>query len=76
MKTRFNFQIKPLATRSPWDEIAAHVRYFPDRVTAIHFARKLARLFDAEIRLTEGSHHNKASGAYFRAVQDAGILNN
>ena len=68
MKTRFNFQINAHTTRKPWDEVAAHVRHFSDRAAAVQFARKLARLFDAEIRLTEGSDPARLSGSYIRAV--------
>lgn len=65
MKTTFNFQINPDHNRKEWEAIPTHSRMIRDRVTAILLAKKVARLFKAEVRLTEGHYPFTTSGAYF-----------
>lgn len=65
----FNFQINPDNNRKAWDNIHAHSRTFQDWVTAVHFAKRLARIFKGEVRLTTGNP-DRASGAYFYYKQD------
>lgn len=65
MKTRFNFQINPDRKRKGWEEIKPHVKIMEDRVAAIQLAQKVARLFKAEVRLTEGDYPFTTSGSYF-----------
>lgn len=65
IKTKFNFQINPDNDRKPWDEIEVLSRWMADRVTAVQLAQKVAQLFNAEVRLTEGNYPYTTSGAYF-----------
>ncbi|MCF3109581.1 hypothetical protein LL912_12440 [Niabella sp. CC-SYL272] len=66
MKIQFNFQINPLDHREAWERVPVYRRKFTDRVAAIHFAERLARLYKAEVRLSEGTDPLRESGAYFR----------
>jgi len=69
MNTTYNFQINPDKERRQWDEIKAHAYPFEDRVTAVLFAKRLARVFQAEVRMTEGRDPARLSGSYFRHSQ-------
>jgi len=66
MQTQFNFQINPDNDRKDWEQVKVHVKVLSDRVTAVQLARKVARLFKAEVRLTEGKYPFRVSGSYIR----------
>nr|WP_199077101.1 hypothetical protein [Pedobacter sp. ASV19] len=70
MKTTFNFQINPDDNRKDWDNVTVHTKVITDRPTAIHLAQKVARLFKAEVRLTEGHYPFTTSGSYFHHKRD------
>lgn len=65
MKARFNFQINPDNDRKDWDDIPVIPKLMTDRITAVQLAKKVARLFKGEVRLTEGNYPFTTSGAYF-----------
>lgn len=65
MKTRFNFQINPDSNRKIWDDVPVIVKFIADRGEAVQLAKKSAKLFKAEVRLTEGINPLNKSGAYF-----------
>ncbi len=62
----FNFQINPDNDRKSWDKIPHRTKHMTDRDTAVILAKKTARLFKAEVRLTEGNYPFTTSGSYFR----------
>ncbi|WP_214226667.1 hypothetical protein [Pedobacter sp. B4-66] len=65
MNVQFNFQINPDHDRKHWDAIRPHKKLMSDRVSAVMLAKKVARLFKAEVRLTEGDYPFTTSGSYF-----------
>ena len=65
METRFNFQINPDNDRKDWEQIPIIPKIMPDRIKAVQLAKKVSRLFKAEVRLTEGNYPFTTSGAYF-----------
>ena len=65
METRFNFQTNPDHDRKQWDDVPVIPKLIPDRIAAVQLAKKVARLFKAEVRLTEGNYPFTTSGAYF-----------
>ncbi len=64
METKYNYQIRKVSDKRDWNDIEAIQRVSDDRVTAIIYGRRLARVFNAEIRMTEGDDPVKASGTY------------
>ena len=64
MKTQFNFQMKQRKDRREWEEIEVYYQNHYDRTTAIRYARKLSKIFNSEIRMTQGANPFKASGTY------------
>ena len=64
METKYNYQIRIKSDKRDWVDIEAIQRPSNDRVTAIIYGRRLARVFNAEIRMTEGDDPGKASGTY------------
>lgn len=70
METRFNFQINPDDARKDWEDIPVIPKIMPDRIQAIQLAKKVSRLFKAEVRLTEGNYPYTTSGAYFHHAQN------
>lgn len=70
MEIRFNFQINPDHHRRNWDEIIPYEKIMEDRVSAVALARRVARIFKAEVRLTEGNYPFITSGSYFRHLTD------
>lgn len=65
MKSIFNFQINPDNDRQKWDNIPPIPKLLNDRVAAVMLAKKTAKLFRAEVRLTEGNYPFTTSGSYF-----------
>ena len=71
METQYNFQVRKAGVRTDWEDIAPIHRNYLERVTALHFAKRLARIFpNAEIRLTEGEDPHTTSGTYIRDDND------
>lgn len=64
METQYNFQIRKNNDHREWEQISPHSKAYTDRLQAILFAQRLARVFDAEIRFTEGENHLATSGTY------------
>lgn len=64
MEVQFNFQIKQRKDKREWDAIEVYYETICDRTTAIRYARKISKIFNSEIRLTEGANPFKASGTY------------
>jgi hypothetical protein len=64
MEAQFNFQMKPRNEKRDWETIEIHYRTYCDRNTAIRYARRLSKIFNSEIRLTEGTDPFKTSGTY------------
>lgn len=66
MKVSFNFQINPDSSRVEWPKVPVYRKLCEDRVVAAQFARKLAKLYKAEVRLSEGADPMAVNGDYFR----------
>ena len=64
METKYNYQIRKVSDKREWNDIELIQRASDDRVTAIIYGRRLARVFNAEIRMTEGDDPVKANGTY------------
>ncbi|MNJ95327.1 hypothetical protein D3C87_130370 [compost metagenome] len=66
MDIQYNYQIRIPSDKRDWDEIEAIQRIAADRVLAIQYGRRLARVFNAEVRMTDGSDHLNTSGTYLK----------
>ncbi|RKE47144.1 addiction module toxin RelE [Sphingobacterium detergens] len=64
METRFNFQINSDKYRY-WEDVPVISTILPDRFSAVLIARKVAKLFKADVRMSEGKEAMKSSGSYF-----------
>lgn len=64
MEIQYNYQIRTASDKRPWEEIEAIKKPDTCRVSAVLYGRKLARTFNAEIRMTEGGDHLNASATY------------
>lgn len=65
MTTQFNFQINPSHARKAWGEVAPIQRHFVNITDAVKLAKRAAKIYKAEVRLTNGSDAFKSSGGYF-----------
>ncbi|CDS93680.1 Addiction module toxin RelE [Sphingobacterium sp. PM2-P1-29] len=66
METQYNYQIRKATDKRDWQDIEAIKRSAPDRFNAIQYGRRLARVFNAEIRMTDDPDYKNASGTYLR----------
>lgn len=66
MEIQYNYQIRVPDDKRDWEEIGAIQRYATDRVLAIQYGRRLARVFNAEVRMTDGPDHKNTSGTYLK----------
>ncbi len=66
MQIQYNYQIRTVTDNRDWDDIETIQRSTSDRFDAIQYGKRLARVFNAEVRMTEGSDHKKSSGTYLR----------
>ena len=64
METQFNFQIKNRKDNRDWETIEFSYQSHCERNTAIRYARKLSKIFNSEIRMTQGTEPLKTSGTY------------
>ena len=64
METQFNFQVKHRNNKIDWEDVAVYYRVFCDRTTAVLYARRISKIFQSEIRMTEGANPFKTSGTY------------
>ena len=64
METQFNFQIKNRKDKRDWELIEVSYQIFCDRTTAVRYARRISKIFQSEIRMTEGTNPFKTSGTY------------
>ena len=64
MEAQFNFQIKHRNNKIDWEDVAVGYQIFCDRTTAVRYARRISKIFQSEIRLTEGTNPFKTSGTY------------
>ena len=64
MESQFNFQMKRRKDKKEWEQIEVYYQTHCDRTTAIRYARNLSKIFNSEIRLTEGKEPLKTSGTY------------
>ena len=64
MEAQFNFQMKNRNDKREWENIEVYYQTHCDRTTAIRYARKLSKIFNSEIRMTQGANPFKASGTY------------
>lgn len=64
MEAQFNFQMKQRKDKREWEDIETYYQTHCDRTTAIRYARKLSKMFQSEIRLTQGTEPLKTSGTY------------
>ena len=69
MQVQFNFQVRQRKDKNDWDKILVYYHTYCDRTTAIHYARKLSKIFQSEIRLTQGADPFKTSGTYINENQ-------
>ena len=63
MEAQFNFQLRHRNDKRECEEIEIYYQTYCDRTTAIHYARKLSKTINSEIRLTEGKETFKTSGS-------------
>ena len=64
MEAQFNFQLRHRSDKREWEDIEVYYQTHCDRITAIRYARNLSKIFNSEIRLTEGKEPFKTSGTY------------
>jgi len=65
MEAQFNFQIKNRKDdRRDWETIEVSYKIYCERNTAIRYARRLSKIFNSEIRMTQGAEPLKTSGTY------------
>ena len=64
MEAQFNFQMKNRNDKREWENIEDYYQTHCDRITAIRYARKLSKIFNSEIRMTQGANPFRASGTY------------
>ena len=64
MEAQFNFQVKQRNDKREWENIEVYYQTHCDRTTAIRYARKLSKIFNSEIRMTQGINPFKTSGTY------------
>ncbi|MFT3920011.1 addiction module toxin RelE [Cloacibacterium sp.] len=64
METQFNFQMKQRNDKKEWEDIEVYYQTHCDRTTAIRYARKLSKIFNLVIRMTQGGNPFKTSGTY------------
>ena len=64
MEAQFNFQLRHRNDKREWEDIEVYYQTHCDRNTAIHYARNLSKIFNSEVRLTEGKEPLKTSGTY------------
>ena len=64
MEAQFNFQLRNRNDKREWEDIEVYYQTHCDRITAIHYARNLSKIFNSEVRLTEGKEPLKTSGTY------------
>ncbi|MBE9598694.1 hypothetical protein D3C87_299090 [compost metagenome] len=65
MTTQFNFQINPSHARKAWERVTPIQRHFANLTDAVALAKRTAKIYKAEVRLTNGSDAYKCSGGYF-----------
>ena len=53
MEAQFNFQLRHRNDKREWEDIEVYYQTHCDRITAIHYARNLSKIFNSEVRLTE-----------------------
>lgn len=64
MEAQFNFQMKGQKDKREWEKIEVYYQTHCDRTTAVRHARNLSKIFQSEIRLTQGTDPFKTSGTY------------
>ena len=64
MEAQFNFQIKQRNDKREWEDIEVYYQTHCDRTTAVRYARRISKIFQSEIRMTEGTNPFKTSGTY------------
>ncbi|MDR2272036.1 MAG: hypothetical protein LBF27_14115 [Sphingobacterium sp.] len=64
MERKFNFQINSDKYRY-WEDVPVISTVLPDRFSAVLIARNAAKLFKADVRMSEGKEAMKTSGSYF-----------
>ncbi|AZA47047.1 addiction module toxin RelE [Chryseobacterium carnipullorum] len=64
MEAQFNFQMKHRKDRRGWEAIEVYYKTHCDRTKAIRYARNLSKIFNSEIRMTQGTEPLKLSGTY------------
>ncbi len=62
----FNYQLRPCGQAIPWEGIRPVGHLMPDRQAASRLAKKVACIYKAEVRLTQGPEPEKANDSYFR----------
>lgn len=70
MKSLYHFQIRKDGDRSQWDAVKAHPKFLDNWQIAVSLAKKAARRYGAEVRLTEGSNPQRANGHYFHFITE------
>lgn len=63
---KYNYQIRLKSDKRDWADIEVLKRNATDRFDAIQYGKRLARVFNAEIRMTDGPDHRKSSATYLR----------
>ena len=56
MEAQFNFQLRQRNDKREWEDIEVYYQTYCDRTTAICYARNLSKIFNSEIRLTDGKN--------------------
>ncbi len=64
MEAQFNFQLRQQNDKREWEEIEVYYQTYCDRTTAIRYAREFSKIFNSEIRMTQGVNPFKTSGIY------------
>ena len=70
MATLCNFQINPEQRHNAWEDVPVISVFLPDWQTAVKLAKQSAKLFRAEVRLTQGMNPLTKSGSYFHHRAD------
>lgn len=77
MNPQFNFQMKQQKDKREWEEIEIYYLTHCDRPTAIRYAKNLSKIFNSEIRMTQGTEPLKLSGTYiYENAEPLKIKNN
>ena len=70
MEAQFNFQVKHRNNKVDWEDVAVGYQIFCDRTTAVRYARRISKIFQSEIRMTEEQILSKQAEHTFTKAQN------